>query len=439
MKIISSFLLIITLLTTALSEDSGEVITVFTPTYKYDNLSLGYPKQSGTIVNREGYAFCYSEEHEQPLWVMYKLTKAEVSTKITERRDNFRMDPLIPTDSASLVDYKYSGYDRGHLAPTADMAWSAQAMSESFYLSNMSPQSPQLNRGRWRDLEALIRTWATENEELYVITGPIIRENNMTIGPNKVTVPQWYYKIVLDLNYPDNKAIAFIMPNKKCEKNIRDYAVTIDKIEEITGLDFFNKLADHVEDDLEAQNDFAKWEAMTIPVRIVNITPDGYLVAELSDKSTVKVALKGVHKVNNYRLREYHIDALKKATLGKYFKVTEIIETRSIEKIVLVDKSGVEVNELLLKSGNALYDYSDTGRPSNYQRLEGIARRAGRGLWAPGVWKVIDFYVGSYKFKAPDGLMHTTPRCQFYKTTIRKKRTTPKYKKCPKCKVYSSS
>ena len=98
-----------------------------------DNLDLGTPSRDGQLVDRTGYAFLYSEKHEQPLWVSYKLTKAEVQNKVTKRKDNFRLDPVIKTGSAILADYKGSGYDRGHLAPAGDMAWSKEAMSESFF------------------------------------------------------------------------------------------------------------------------------------------------------------------------------------------------------------------------------------------------------------------------------------------------------------------
>ena len=113
-----------------------------------------------------------------------------MQNKVAKRKDNFRLDPVIKTGSAILADYKGSGYDRGHLPPAGDMAWSKEAMSESFFLTNMSPQVPALNRGMWRILEEQIRTWALKEQELYIITGTIIRPNYKTIGPNKVTVPQ---------------------------------------------------------------------------------------------------------------------------------------------------------------------------------------------------------------------------------------------------------
>jgi DNA/RNA endonuclease G (NUC1) len=224
-----------------------------------NNLKLGIPSDQGQIINREGYAFCYSEKHEQPLWVVYQLTKDEVLSKVAKRKDNFRKDPLIKTGSAALADYKGSGYDRGHLAPAADMAWSEKAMSDSFYLSNMSPQVPGLNRGMWKDLESLVRHWAVTNDSLYVYTGALIRPGYKSLGVNQVTIPQWYYKVVVDIHPPETKAIAFIMPNRKPQKGLQEFVVTIDKLEAVTGLDFLSSINDELESKLESSYDLSKW------------------------------------------------------------------------------------------------------------------------------------------------------------------------------------
>jgi len=225
--------------------------------YASDNLDLGVPSGAGQIVDRDGYAFCYSEKHEQPLWVSYKLTKNEVLNKIAKRKNNFRKDPDIKTGSSTLADYRKSGYDRGHLAPAGDMTWSKKAMSESFYLSNMSPQVPGLNRGIWKKLESTVRKWAVSRGSVYVITGPIILPKHRTIGPNKVSIPQSYYKIVVDV--ARKQAIAFIIPNQKTPKKLFEFSVSIDKIESITGLDFCSKLEDTEENELESKIDLKAW------------------------------------------------------------------------------------------------------------------------------------------------------------------------------------
>ena len=93
-------------------------------TPQYDNLSFGVPGKADTIIDRPGYALGYIEYHEQPAWVIYIMTKAEATTKAAKRTNKFRSDPEIPTGSATTGDYRRSGYDRGHLAPAADMAFS---------------------------------------------------------------------------------------------------------------------------------------------------------------------------------------------------------------------------------------------------------------------------------------------------------------------------
>jgi len=236
------------------------VLTVLFQLFQLDdgnNLKLGTPSEDGQIVNRIGYAFCYSEQHEQPLWVTYELTDKEALTKVAQRRNNFRKDPLVKTSSAFLDDYVNSGYDRGHLAPAADMAWSEVAMSDSFYLSNMSPQNPSLNRGMWAQLERHCRTWAVENGKVHIVTGPVIQAGYSSIGKNEVTIPQWYYKICVS---PEKrKGIAFLIPNKRPTRSLTEYTVTIDQLELLTGLDFFDRLPDALENQIESASNISRW------------------------------------------------------------------------------------------------------------------------------------------------------------------------------------
>jgi DNA/RNA endonuclease G (NUC1) len=113
------------------------------------------------IVTHFAYMLQYSEPHEQAAWLLYRITAEQVNGAV-ERTDNFRADPLVATGSASLNDYSGSGFDRGHLAPANVFSWDERAMSESFYLSNMSPQDPSFNRGIWRVLEGEVRGLARE-------------------------------------------------------------------------------------------------------------------------------------------------------------------------------------------------------------------------------------------------------------------------------------
>ena len=102
---------------------------------------------------------------------------------------------MVTTGSAHSSDYTKSGYDRGHLCPAADMDFNPVAMEESFFMSNISPQAPEFNRGIWKDLETEVRNWAKKEKKIYVVTGPVFRDNKGTIGEDKVTVPGYFFKI----------------------------------------------------------------------------------------------------------------------------------------------------------------------------------------------------------------------------------------------------
>lgn len=233
------------------------------------------------------YTICYREEYEQPEWAAYTLTQEKL-VKNASRADNFRPDPEISTGSASLADYKGSGYDRGHLAPAADFSYSEEAMSDSFYLSNMSPQNGSFNRGIWAKLEAAVRDWAGETLITYVVTGPVLEKPASEydfIGANEVSVPEFYYKALLFV-YTDDAddarvpsavtdagasqdaliqattsdgqqvllyAAGYLLPNEKSSADLASFTVSIDDIEARTGLDFFSLLPDVYEDVLEAR------------------------------------------------------------------------------------------------------------------------------------------------------------------------------------------
>lgn len=218
------------------------------------------PTSNGEIIKHTYYTLSYDEDNEQAEWVYYKLIPSMFNTDVS-RTNNFRIDCNVSSGSASLKDYKGSGYDRGHLAPAGDMKISKQCMSESFYMSNMSPQTPSFNRGGWKKLESLVRRWSITEGELYVITGPIYNDDTIiiltTIGENNVTVPPYFYKIIYSPS--NNKMIAFILPNTKIENNLIHYIVTVDLIESKTDINFFYQLNDKIENELESIIDAKKW------------------------------------------------------------------------------------------------------------------------------------------------------------------------------------
>lgn len=223
------------------------------------DLELPAPVPGEQIIKHTGYTLSYNEEYEQPSYVAYELTAKEVDGGY-DRADSFKADPAVKTGSATLADYKGSGYDRGHMAPAADFKWSEEAMSDTFYLSNMSPQVGAFNRGIWADLESAVRTMAYENGSVYVVTGPVLTDGPYeTIGENKVAVPKRYYKVILDYTDPEIKAIGFVLPNASKTGELSDYVLTVNEVEEITGLDFFPALPDEVEEIIEGNVDLSLW------------------------------------------------------------------------------------------------------------------------------------------------------------------------------------
>lgn len=231
-----------------------------------DSLRYELPKTTAKdqIVRHTGYTLSYSEPNEQALWVAYELTR-EHATSTHERTNKFLEDPLVTTGSATNADYAKSGYDRGHLAPAADMGWSTITMKESFYFSNMSPQEPSFNRGIWKRLEEQVRQWAKDNELVYVVTGPVLTHSPFEhIGISNVSVPKYYYKVILDYTEPEVKAIGFILPNASSTLPLKHFAVSVDSVEKVTGIDFFYQLPHAVERKLESKVDVALWSWETV-------------------------------------------------------------------------------------------------------------------------------------------------------------------------------
>lgn len=214
------------------------------------------PKSSGEIIKHTYYTLAYSEANEQAYWVYYVLTP-ELINGTQSRTDDFRADPLVSTGSAALADYSGSGYDRGHLCPAADMTLNKTSMSETFYLSNMSPQVPGFNRGKWSTLEDQVRKWALNFDGLDVATGPIFKDNLGSIGAENVIVPGYFYKVL----YSEKKMImiGLILPNASSSKTLDQFVVPVDEIEKETGIDFFPGLPDDIENKLEGSVNTSGW------------------------------------------------------------------------------------------------------------------------------------------------------------------------------------
>lgn len=225
-----------------------------------------------TIIKHKAYYLSYSEEHEQANWVMHIILPDIIEGNVT-RTNDFRIDAMIKTGSAVEKDYfiktlksdstyKYDGfgYDRGHLAPSADFRWSQTALSESYFYSNMSPQLAHFNRLKWAELENWMREYVTANEShLYIITAPVLNDNLEKIerSVDQVSIPKHFVKVALDLKR--KQGIAFILPHEKIELPLENYAVSIDSAEAILGYDLFSQLDDDLENAIESKSDYQIW------------------------------------------------------------------------------------------------------------------------------------------------------------------------------------
>ena len=225
------------------------------------------------LVPHAAMVLAYAEQFEQARWVAHMITQ-DVTKGTVFRTNDFRVDEKVTTGSAveedyflkklkadSSFEYDGFGYDRGHLAPSADFRWSKTALSESYYYSNMSPQLAAFNRGSWGELEDAIRgyLYRNNNTSLYVLTGPVLTSDLPTVprAKNKVAIPRQYWKVVVDLT--NKKGIGFLMPNENITKVLGTFAVPINDIEKLTGLNFFNKLPEALQEELESQRSINDW------------------------------------------------------------------------------------------------------------------------------------------------------------------------------------
>lgn len=217
------------------------------------------------MVEYTGMTVSFNRDTHDPNYVVWELTREEANGTVP-RTDNFMADENVP-GSALPTDYRNSGYDRGHMAPAGDMKWHVQAMRESFYMTNMCPQSPDLNRGAWEKLEEKCRTKAREDESLIIICGPIFDKSGPAarIGQTGVAVPQRFFKVILAPKAERPYAIGFIMPNGYVEGGMQEAAVSVDEVEAATGYDFFSALPDDTEELLESRCDFQMFSRSSAP------------------------------------------------------------------------------------------------------------------------------------------------------------------------------
>jgi len=218
---------------------------------------LPAPGSREQMVKHTMYTLSYNEGYELPSWVAWQLSPEQAKATGTFK-EKFIEDPLVTTGSSTTKDYKDAGFIMGQLVPPEDMFTVPLAVEETFLTSNTVPQKPSFNKYVWKAMEKLIREWAKEGNTLYIAAGPVLADAPFgTFGPNKISIPTRYYKVVLDVN--GERAVGFIIRSNVATGAPKSFAVTVDELEKITGIDFFPALSDDLESKVEGSNDFSKW------------------------------------------------------------------------------------------------------------------------------------------------------------------------------------
>ena len=221
-----------------------------------EGLELPAYGASEDIVVHLGYTASYNHTILIPDWVAWELT-AEEAGGMNDGQYSFSRDPEVKFPKASREDYANSGWDKGHMAPRADMKWSCQALEESYYFTNICPQNHEMNSQAWRKIEELTRRTARRYGAVYVVCGPLFdTENHRHIRPACVHVPDRFYK-ALAVNTPDGyRTVGFLVENSQQDGSPRRYAVTVDSVESVTGRNLFPSLPEVS----EASFDWNDWK-----------------------------------------------------------------------------------------------------------------------------------------------------------------------------------
>ena len=227
---------------------------------------VGYPVMPDSIpdklLERHCYTVSYNANTRQPNWVMWQLTEDHVMQRKEGVWNEYREDEDLPSEiRATLEDYASSGYDRGHMCPGGDCNWDDEGRDETFVLSNMCPQNPNLNRGDWKEIEMACRKWAKQYGNIYIVCGPVFLKSQQheRIGPNKIPVPETFFKVVLCSESSTPKGIGFICRNTDGNRKKDFYVNSIRQVERVTGYRFFPNLEDSIKSLVYDMDDINNW------------------------------------------------------------------------------------------------------------------------------------------------------------------------------------
>ena len=217
--------------------------------------------RASQVIKHSAYVVSYNDNWKLPNWVAYELTESETMGE-AERCNGFSPDPKVKGDAVVHKDYSNNPgkYDRGHMAPAADMKWSDEAMQESFYTTNICPQNASLNRGDWNDIEELVRDYAKQYGSVYIVCGPIVSNSPAYMGNyHDIAIPDAFYKAILRQKGDSWTAIGFVCENKAGSKPLLSYITTIDEIEEMANIDLFHSIPDEIEEKIESNDNISDW------------------------------------------------------------------------------------------------------------------------------------------------------------------------------------
>ena len=204
-----------------------------------DHRKYGEPCRTDLVLDKQGFSLGFSLERRCALWVSYIITKGSVGVDV-DRAVGFYPDPAIPLSyRVSPQMFNNTGYDKGHLAPSAAVDFSKRSNEETFAMSNIALQHPRLNRQAWSALETIVRGWTHSKGKLFVITGPMYGQRSKRI--KEIPIPKSFYKVVYSFKH--HKWIGFVFPNKAIKSTeLWDYVVSVKSIEKETKMKFLKKL-----------------------------------------------------------------------------------------------------------------------------------------------------------------------------------------------------
>ena len=231
----------------------------------HDLAVWGYPALAtgDEVVVHPGHALVWDDIHHVPKWTAH-IIMPDIMEGNLARIDTFLPDPLVKGNTALFTSYWFSGYDRGHMVPSADMRWSLDALKATYLYSNIAPQKPELNRQAWADLEDWMRRYVHySGHRVFVVTAPILGKDMPLLNKPKaeadVSAPPFFFKAIVDIDGPVKKGIAFVMKNGLNDQGLLSYSCSIDSAEALSGMDLYPALADTLEERIEAMNDPQDW------------------------------------------------------------------------------------------------------------------------------------------------------------------------------------